>query len=599
MTEVSARPDSGPTSGPTSGPISGPIARSIRAAELTAARWWRHPTVAALGVLAVYLLLAATLDPRGRIGGDTGGKVAVLAVIDAGEHPHFDVGYWAAAEDPDGVLHPLYYTAPLEGRYQQLTSLPMVWLARPLYAIGGIELARLLPMAGGILTAFAARALVARGGRGSDGRSSRDSARPWHAFWLVAVGSPVAIYSLDLWEHTLGLAGIAWGIVALADGLAARRSGVVSGLLAGLAFGAAATMRTEALVYGAVATSVAMVLLAIRRRGRAAIAVGGSAFGGLVTALALNDLFERAVLGAPLRAGRAAGVASESGANLGARVEDAWVTLAGLNYGDVALDRALGALIVFGLAAVVWFARRGDSPRLRIAAVVTVAAFATRLGSGLSFIPGVVPVWPVAIGGAVMVWRPRHRAGASSTPWWPAFLGAIGLLAAPVIWITQYAGMPGAQWGGRYLFASALVLGAVAVAGASTVPRAVRAGAVVLSIAVTASGVLYLRDRTHVAAATFDELVRLDADVVVSTVPFLFREAGAVYTPERRWLTAADAESLSRAAAIAGGRGGARLAVVTEAGGAAPELAGYRATGAERLPWVGRDLAVRYYVAEP
>jgi len=544
-------------------------------------RWLGRPLVAGAVVLIVYLALAATLDPRGRIGGDTGGKVAVLRSVDTGDRPHFDVGYWAAADDPEGLLHPLYYTSRVDGRYQQLTTLPMVWAARPLYALGGLQLARLLPMIGGLLCAFAARALAAR----------VHAAEPWHAFWLVALVSPVTIYSLDLWEHTLGLAGIGWGIVGVLDVVERRRPALLGGVGAGLAFGVAASMRTEALVYGAVATAAGAGVLALaRRRWSGSLALGAGALGGLAAALLANQVLEQLVLGAPLRAGRAAGVASASGRDLADRVDDAWVTLAGLNYGDVTLDRALGSLMVVGLLATTWYASRSrHDGRARCAAGIVAIAFAARLASGLSFIPGLVPVWPLAGAGAVLGVVHRER----------RLLATIAIVAMPIVWITQYAGMPGAQWGGRYLFATGLMLAAIATAGASTTARSLRLGAVVLSAAVTASGVLYLRERTHDAAAAMDPLVAIDADIMISTVPFLFREVGAVYSPERRWLTAVDREALGRAAALAGGRHATTIAVVQEIDDAAPGLDGFELEATQALPWVGRDLAVLHYRASP
>ena len=64
-------------------------------------------------------------------------------------------------------------------------------------------------MLGAVLCAFAARALARRLG-GGDG---------WAAFWIIGLASPVAIYALDFWEHTLGLALMLWGVV-----LSARRA---------------------------------------------------------------------------------------------------------------------------------------------------------------------------------------------------------------------------------------------------------------------------------------------------------------------------------------------------------------------------------------
>src|SRR5258707_11156205 len=100
-------------------------------------------------------------------------------------------------------------------------------------------------MLGGLLPARGARALARRlGGHGD------------LAFWAVGLATPVVVYALDFWEHTLGLAAMVWGVVLLLD-VADRRAGWRAALAGGALFGVAATMRTEALVYAVVTVGVA------------------------------------------------------------------------------------------------------------------------------------------------------------------------------------------------------------------------------------------------------------------------------------------------------------------------------------------------------
>src|SRR5205807_2001537 len=150
-------------------------------------------------------------------------------------------------------------------RWVDVTTVPMLYLGYPLYRLGGYRLALLLPMLGAVAAALAARALARRLGA--------DEGVGWAAFFLVAVASPLAIYALDFWEHSIGVALMGWGVVLLLDAL--RLAAPVSGApgrqngdptrqkavgvrswgraaaTAGLLFGAAATLRTEALVYAA------------------------------------------------------------------------------------------------------------------------------------------------------------------------------------------------------------------------------------------------------------------------------------------------------------------------------------------------------------
>ena len=129
-----------------------------------------------------------------------------------------DVGYWAEDLDPTGRLHPLWYTTRLGDRWVNVTTLPMIEAAAPLYRLGGYRLALLLPMLGGVAAAFAGRALARR--IVDAGRGDRAG---WTAFWLIGLASPVTIYALDLWEHALGLALLAWAAVALVDVVEGRR----------------------------------------------------------------------------------------------------------------------------------------------------------------------------------------------------------------------------------------------------------------------------------------------------------------------------------------------------------------------------------------
>ncbi|HEY5012160.1 MAG TPA: hypothetical protein VIK61_05570, partial [Acidimicrobiia bacterium] len=166
-----------------------------------------RPLVAAVVLLVCYLGAAALNNPRGFLGTDTGAKVATLQVMQSRHSFVPDAGYWAAADDPSGSLHPLYDTRHVGSHYVAVTTLPMILLARPLWALGGDRLALLLPMLGAVAVAAAARALAKRLG----------SRAPATVFWVIGLGSPMFLYALDLWEHTLGLACMAWAIVLLHD----------------------------------------------------------------------------------------------------------------------------------------------------------------------------------------------------------------------------------------------------------------------------------------------------------------------------------------------------------------------------------------------
>lgn len=541
-------------------------------------RWWERRVTAIAITVLLYATLVVVLGGRAHLGGDTGGRAAVLAAVDTGEHGHYDVGYWAMADDPDLALHPLYYTQTLDGRAQQLSTLPMVLLARPLFAVGGEPAALVVPMLGAIAAALAAAELARRLG----------ASRPMGAYWMVAMASPITLYALDLWEHTLGLAFAMWGIVALEG---RGWNPLVRGLVAGGLFGVGATMRTEVLVSGAVFGAAACVGHVIdRERATAArLAIGGAT--GAVGAWIANDLLERLVLGASLRSGRAGDVAGRAGTALADRVDDAWVTLAGLNYADRSTDRLLGGAIVVALMLGAYFAVRGRRQFAVLSLLLAALAFGVRLVAGLSFLPGLVPVFPlVAVGAVVGLAHGRTRR-----------LTFAALATLPAVWLTAYAGMPGAQWGGRYLFVGGCVLATIALVPVLR-PTFIRTTVVALGGVVTLIGLLYLSvrsDEIERAQAAIDQYELLDVDLIVAEAPFLWRELGSDYDPGEARLTVVDPAQYRRVSNIAKRRGFDSIVVLRESDRESPSLPGYGIVVEDPFPWVGRNLtAVLYVVGE-
>jgi hypothetical protein len=320
------------------GAHSAPAAARVRA-------WLTRPPIATVVLFLVYLTCSAFDDPRGFLGTDTGAKVATLEAM---QHRHSwvpDVGYWAARWDPHAALHPLYDTIPVGRHFVDVTTLPMILVAHPLWAIGGYRLALVLPMMGAVAVALAALALARRLG----------AQHPMTVFWIVGLASPAFVYALDLWEHTIGLALMAWGVVLLYDTWS-RRAGWKGALAAGALFGAAASMRTEALLYGAVATAVVCLAIAVRERTPwLAARIGASALVGVGALWVANDRLERLVLGGSLRESRAAGTAGAAGSDLVTRAGEALRTALGMNYASVAIEGLAGGCFFLALVGAAWF----------------------------------------------------------------------------------------------------------------------------------------------------------------------------------------------------------------------------------------------------
>jgi hypothetical protein len=552
--------------------VTAPVERFTRGrGDLVA--WFRRPILACLALFVVYAGLSLALnDPRGTLGTDTGGKLATLHMMERNGGLDPDIGYWAERYDPRGELQSLHYTYRVGDKWVNVTTLPMLYTAYPLYLVGGDRAVLILPMLGAVLCALAARALARRLG-GGDG---------WAAFWTVGLMTPVAIYALDFWEHTIGLTLMLWASVLLLD-VVDRRAGWRAALGAGLLFGAAATMRTEALVYLVVATGLACLVTLVRDRALIrSVVIGASALVGAAGMLVLERLLEQATLGADLRGARVAGTAAGAGTSLATRAGEAFTTTIGLGLAGMrpTSARVVGVLVALMVGVGAWALTRWELTRWERTRVVlgatllamAVAVYVVRLGQGLGFVPGLLTASPFACVGLVLAWRsPRFRL--------PAVVACVAL---PIAWASQFSGGADPQWGGRYVLLSSALLAVVGVVALRPNPRVLVAVAVVAGF-VTAGGFVWLSVRSHTVADGMDTILARHDEVVISRQSHMLREGGAFYDSDRRWLTATTDAQLRRAVRVARKSGARELALIGGEGQRMPSSIGGYARGSTQL----------------
>ncbi len=547
-------------------------------------------------LLLAYLALSLLNDPRGYLGTDTGGKVATLQAMERGSTLDPDLGYWAERWDPDGRLHPLYYTSHLGDKWVNVTTLPALYLGYPLFELGGYRAALLVPMLGSVLAALAARAL-ARRLRPGDERTG------WLAFWLVGLASPLAVYALDFWEHSLGVALMGWGVVLLYD-VTEGRAGWRAGVAAGVLFGAAATMRTEALIYGAVATAVTCtVLLARRRNVWPSVAVGLAVVAGLALPLVANNALERAVIGPSIRAARATGTVLTAGQAEGSRVAEAMLTSTSLNPSLQSSSYLLGGVLLALLLAFAVRASGGNAgePVARVAAGGVAVLYLLRAVDGLGFVPGMVAATPLVAVGLALGWRGRRTGPDDDDPraiGGARFVLAVAILALPLVWALQFTGGAGPQWAGRYILPSGLLLGVVGITCLPLLSRWAGRAIVGLAAGVTCFGLVWMSVRTHDIAEVSEALTRRPETALVSRVAHLPREAGWWYSDDRRWLTAVQDIDVDQAARVLVDAGVDTFAMVDlDRGRAAATVPGWTEAGTSRLRFLsGVDLLITTYV---
>jgi hypothetical protein len=530
-------------------------------------------------LLAAYVALSFAMSTEGFLGTDTGGKVATVEVMSARGDFDPDLGYWAAEWDPEADVHGLYYTSHIGDRYINVTSLPMVLAARPLYDIGGYRATLLLPMVGAIAAAFAARALCQRIRPDDDG---------WWAFWVIGLASPLTIYALDLWEHSLGVGLMAWGVVALYDAVFVAPKWW-RGALAGLAFGAAAALRTEAFVYVLASASIACVALVVRRPRSliGAVRVGVWAVVGFAAAFGANLLFETAVLGEQLRSSRASGAASSGLSSLDVRAKEGLVTVLSPFPTLDAQGWLAGACL---LAALVYVARastrKGGEQVAAVAAVVAGLVLLWRLIDGLGFVPGMIAATPFAAAG--LAW------GFDATRSRVVLL--FGLVPIPLVVAFQFTGGAAPQWAGRYLLLSGFLLAVVGVAERRRMAQWAQVGFVVASVAVTVFGLLWLSERSRDVADAAGRLQARPEAVLISPNGFVPREFGATYG-DKNWLSSGNPEDLRFAVDVVSRSGEPTFALVDlDTSADPPSFPGWSETGSEIVPFLGgADFRVTSY----
>jgi len=568
---------------------------------------WRRSAAAGLLLLAIYVGLSFLNSPRGFLGTDTGGKVATMKVMTERGRFDPDLGYWAEEWDRDGSLHPLAYTSPTaSGKWVNVTTLPALWVGWQLYRVGGYRASLLVPMAGAVAACFAGLALLRR--------LAVEERHAWHGFWLFGLASPLTIYALDFWEHTLGVALVAWAVVWLVDGGRWRAHG------AGVLFGAAATMRTESLVYLGVAGLAAPAFLLWRggpRRplpeGSAPVTGAGAGAGGrrfveaglvgvLLAAgaavpLVLNELLERAIVGSSVRASRVAGTALGIGDEVGSRLEEAAITLVGLEGSSQGI--ALGA----GLVVLLVFAARSRDTGLALIAVAGagVLAVVRFAAGGLGFVPGAGPAWVLPTAVVSAFGRAQFRIANSARPNGRTLVPTIAIGAVPLVLATQFRGGAGPQWAGRYLLPGGLLLAVVGWAAVEHRPRPVRAAFAGVAALVTVAGIAWLSVRSHDVNRTIATLESRPEPVLVSDVYFLAREGGATYGG-KRWLTLSPLQGGSRAdaAGVLGDAGIDRFASVELESDRPLTLPGFRPeTVSDLRLFDGVDLRVTTWTRPP
>ncbi|MBK5222392.1 MAG: hypothetical protein JJE52_05875 [Acidimicrobiia bacterium] len=517
---------------------------------------------AALALGAILFAVSFVMDDRGYLGTDTGGKSATLEAMVRNDSWVPDVGYWAAALDPEAELHPLYNTAEIGGHYVNTTSLPMILAARPLYELGGYRLSLMLPIAGAVVCGLAARAIADRIRSGSG----------WLAFWLTGLASPVLVYALDFWEHSIGAGLMAWAVVTAMkrDDLGMLRTGLIAGALVG----AASTMRTEALVFGFVTVAATATCVLVARRGIGApIRLGLAAVVGLGSVLVANAALEVALMGETFRGGRATGTAGAAGGDLALRVREAAITGWGLFPTSQPTMLLFGLVLALALGWLGWV-RVPEQRHVVVAVAVIAVLYTMRIVDGLGFVPGLAAATPVAVLGLAAGWRsPSARL--------PLAIVAVSL---PLVWLTQYTGGATPQWGARYLLPAGVIAGAVGCAALASLDRVRRVVFVGGAVVITVFGAAWMSQRTHEVAEVGEFLAQHRDAPLISDQGFWLREVSTWFDADSPWLSTSGSSGRASASALLEEAGYDSWFLLDARDGPLPTIAGFEAGESTPVP---------------
>ena len=526
----------------------------------------RRPFSAALILVALYGVVAFANPTDGYLSDDVSGQVAMMESMARSGELQPDIGYWAAEWDPDGDVHPSSNVFTSDDRWMTQAIWPMIYAGYPLYRLGGYRLALLLPIAGALATAFAARELSRRIRPGISG---------WAAFWAVALLSPLALYAVSFWGHTVGAAFALWSIVLALLATEARSPvrGASLGTAVGVFFALGGAIRNELFIYAVLVIGVTGVRLLAHRRVGVAVVFGSCAAAGgiaVMQALAALDRFgagvdraTRAEVGLKARTG---GVGNAIDA-LGDRFYSGAVNTVAL------LSSTDTVALVAGLVATVgaWCAIRYWATAPLVARTGAAAAgllyllWAYGLAYGeLWYVPGALVAAPLAVAGLAIPWR-------STTARW---VGGLAVVATAGTLAVNHATNE-YQWGGRYLLVGTLLSIVIAATYLDLLAMPVRRAALTAAAVMVIAGLAWTNVRGNAFADAANELGGRDEPVLIWAAAFGPRESPA-HLLDQQWLRVDSLAEVSIAVDVVEAAGFGEFGLVETIGGAPfGAIAGY------------------------
>ena len=510
------------------------------------------PVAAHMALLAVLIVVTIVIGGwRGVTSSDEGAYLVQAKQLDDGG---WAVAYPYQAQDP-GYHNGPFFNGEVTDRGVYLFGARPAYPAvvAGAYRVGGLALVRVLAVLGSLLGALAAWALARRLAPG----------RELLAFWVAGLG-PLLAAGTMIWAHGLSAAAAGGAVLAALRARDRPTAGALVVLGACTAIGA--LLRTEGtIIAGAIAVASVLVLPGARRGLVAAAALGGGLAG-----YGAQRLLWRAV-----ESGTVITVETTKHADRIHRLGSAiWRDLLSggfLDRGAEVIGFVAAVCIVLGIVLRSRGRSTGDMAFV-LAAALGVMRVVIAPGDVAT---GLLAGWPIIL---LVIFGIRWAAADEPV----RFLGVTAAVFALVVIATDYEDGGGFQWAGRYFGPLIVPVAALAaVALPELAPRVAarwsaraRTGAVAALIGLPAllaitSTVQVRRDNLDLV----DTVARVDARVVVSTIPSLPRLAWDTY-PDVQYLLARTDADVTVALQVAAAGAPPTIGLVGPT--SPPALAGYR-----------------------
>ena len=198
--------------------------------------------------IILFLFAVILISPLVFLGSDVGLRYLQIKNLITQNWQTFAIDYPAALIDPDLEFVPYYYAYSVIDHQIFLSISPYLPLfSSILFKIMGIAGLAVIPVLGAIFTGWAVKKIF----------NLHDLPYPDLMFWLTILATPILFYSLQIWDHTIGVAFSTWAVYFAAKGI--KHNNKYDFLWVGVLLGLGLGQRPELYVF-AIAITIGILI---------------------------------------------------------------------------------------------------------------------------------------------------------------------------------------------------------------------------------------------------------------------------------------------------------------------------------------------------